>query len=196
LVQPIAKIYSQGFYRNLFHIFPNFILFPMHFRVLNEFLEFIIENWNLGKGKRVNSARPKSGPRPHYTSPAQWGKGCPAGPCRWHRVGVPTGCHHAPGTRGGTVGAGSRAAVRWRSRWSEHPWGKGHLLGTVMEARAHLGGGSTWGQRSGSTRQCSTARRCVRWSPVTGGAPAASWKREGGEMQLYLKYNHKRKGLT
>jgi hypothetical protein len=39
LVKPIAKIYSQGFQENAFHIFLNFIPFSMHFRNLHEVLE-------------------------------------------------------------------------------------------------------------------------------------------------------------
>jgi hypothetical protein len=48
--------------------FPSFILFSMHFRILNEFLQFINENQNLGKGNWVNSTKPKSDPRPHYAA--------------------------------------------------------------------------------------------------------------------------------
>jgi hypothetical protein len=51
LVKPIAIIYSQGLYRNLFYIFLSFISFSMHFRILNEFIEFIIENQNPRKEK-------------------------------------------------------------------------------------------------------------------------------------------------
>jgi hypothetical protein len=46
LVNPIVNIYSQGFYRNLFHIFMSFISFSMHFRILNEFLEFLTQKKN------------------------------------------------------------------------------------------------------------------------------------------------------
>jgi hypothetical protein len=39
LAKPIAKIYSQGFYRNLFHIFPSVISFSTNLRILSKFLE-------------------------------------------------------------------------------------------------------------------------------------------------------------
>jgi hypothetical protein len=101
LVKPITKIYSQRFYRNLFCIFLSFISFSMHFRILNEFLEFIIKNWNPGKEKWVNSARPKSGPQPHYAGLAQRGKGCRpthAGGAMWYEysnnlLSLEPGCH-------------------------------------------------------------------------------------------------------
>jgi hypothetical protein len=40
LANPITKIYSHGFYRNLFHIFHSLIAFYTYFRSLYEFLEF------------------------------------------------------------------------------------------------------------------------------------------------------------
>jgi hypothetical protein len=44
-----AKIYSQGFYRNLFHIFLSFISFSMHFQNLYIFLKFFNPKRNLKK---------------------------------------------------------------------------------------------------------------------------------------------------
>jgi hypothetical protein len=44
LIKTIAKICSQGFYRNLFCIFPSLIAFSMYFRNLYEFLESLKEN--------------------------------------------------------------------------------------------------------------------------------------------------------
>jgi hypothetical protein len=38
LVKPIARICSQGFYRNLFHNFPRLIVFSMYIRTLYNFL--------------------------------------------------------------------------------------------------------------------------------------------------------------
>jgi hypothetical protein len=39
LVKTITKIYSEGFYRNLFYIFLSFIVFSTQFRSLYEFLK-------------------------------------------------------------------------------------------------------------------------------------------------------------
>jgi hypothetical protein len=49
-----------------------FISFSMHFRILNEFLEFINENQNPGKGNGMISAWPEFGPWPRYAGPAHW----------------------------------------------------------------------------------------------------------------------------
>jgi hypothetical protein len=62
----IQVLISIRKYPTMIEHFPMHILFSMHFRIWNEFLEFINENQNLGKQKGMNSARPKSGPRPCY----------------------------------------------------------------------------------------------------------------------------------
>jgi hypothetical protein len=93
----------------------SFISFSIHFRILNEFLEFISEIQNPGKRKGMNSAKPESGPRPRYAGPAQRGKpvgwpSCTAGtrPCHGHRA--PGGGGGA--TAGGAVACGARGRHR------------------------------------------------------------------------------------
>jgi hypothetical protein len=46
-----AKIYSQGFYRNLFHIFLSFISFSMHFQNLYIFSEILQPEKKFEKGR-------------------------------------------------------------------------------------------------------------------------------------------------
>jgi uncharacterized membrane protein YfcA len=66
LVKTITKIYSQGFYRNLFYIFLILIAFSTYFKSLYEFLESLKEN-----EKPQHSAGPAFGPRPRPARPAQ-----------------------------------------------------------------------------------------------------------------------------
>jgi hypothetical protein len=63
LVKSIVKIYSQGFYRNLFHIFLSLIVFSMYFRSSYEFLEFL-KKWE--NGKFQHSVGPASRPEARH----------------------------------------------------------------------------------------------------------------------------------
>jgi hypothetical protein len=49
LVKTIAKICSQGFYRNLFGIFLSVIKFSMHFGRLYQFMQFLNREINIKK---------------------------------------------------------------------------------------------------------------------------------------------------
>jgi hypothetical protein len=71
LVKPIANIYSYGFYRNLFHIFPSLIVFFMYFISLLDFLEILKWNRNKKKEKHRNSAGSAFGPRLRLAGVAQ-----------------------------------------------------------------------------------------------------------------------------
>jgi hypothetical protein len=87
LVKLIGKIYSQGFYRNLFHIFLSFNLFSMNSRRLYKFLELFnlekkFKNGETGTGRK--SAQGCEG--------TVWpsGQGGLTGPCRGQGVGAVT----------------------------------------------------------------------------------------------------------
>jgi hypothetical protein len=72
LVKPIAKIYSQGFHRNLLPNFLSFRLFSMQYRSLPNFSAiFKPERNQKGKEKSGNSAWAGFGPRPCANGPAQ-----------------------------------------------------------------------------------------------------------------------------
>jgi hypothetical protein len=77
LVKTIIKIYSQGFYRNLFHIFQSLIAFSTYFRILYKFLKSLKEN-----EKPHHSGGSAFGRQPSHTSSAQR-PNRPTGPCRW-----------------------------------------------------------------------------------------------------------------
>jgi hypothetical protein len=93
LVNPIVNIYSPGFYRNLFRIFLSFISFSMHFRILNEFLEFLTQkkNW-----KRRNSTGPVLA---IGHGPLAW-PSCQHSPWCWWSSSVTTGSCDNEGARG------------------------------------------------------------------------------------------------
>jgi hypothetical protein len=61
LVKPIVKIYSQGFYRNLFCIFMSFISFSMHFRISKKILDFLTQKKRIeNEGTVLGRFRPKA----------------------------------------------------------------------------------------------------------------------------------------
>jgi hypothetical protein len=80
LVKTITKIYSQGFYRNLFHIFHSLIAFFTYFRILYKFLISLKENEK--NEKPHHSGGSAFGRQPSRTSSAQR-PNRPTGPCRW-----------------------------------------------------------------------------------------------------------------
>jgi hypothetical protein len=71
LVKPIVKIYPQGFYRNLFHIFLSFISSCMDFRILNEFLEFLTQKRIKNEGTVLGRFQPKA--TTHWLGPVAQG---------------------------------------------------------------------------------------------------------------------------
>jgi hypothetical protein len=128
LVKPITKIYSQGFYRNVFRIFQSLIVFSKYFRSLYEFLEFLKEN---GKQKiTTHNTGPAFAPRLRFVGQAQL----------WNRPNALALCEvTAHGSRGQWCSGALAAALRrqasgkvfpssmWgRSGWRwASPWGRG-----------------------------------------------------------------------
>jgi hypothetical protein len=58
LIKPITKIYSQGFYRNLFHIFQSLIAFYTYFRTVKEFSEILTQKKKMKKEQCMGRIRP------------------------------------------------------------------------------------------------------------------------------------------
>jgi hypothetical protein len=58
LVKPITKIYSQGFYRNLFHIFQSLVAFYTYFGTLKEFSEILTQKNKMKKEQCMGRIRP------------------------------------------------------------------------------------------------------------------------------------------
>jgi hypothetical protein len=139
VVKPIAKIYSQEFHGNLFSIFLSLISFSMHFRILNEFLEFLLGKWKIRKSRKsMNNIGPLSVPRPI------WPK---AGACHGHRVDAPTGDHHTWRLDGGTSGIGGPADEAWGGSELEHEWPTGNLPGKFTGSGPHQCNRAAWGRQ-------------------------------------------------
>jgi hypothetical protein len=148
LVKPIAKIYSQGLYINLFHIFLNFIPFSMYFRSLHHFLkifkrktkskmEWTALGWEF-------ASRPSGSAWPSSQS-------CPAGPCQRQADG--RACGQSP-----------RVALAQR-RDSRRRLGREGVLGAAARARGGYGGHAWQGRRQ---------RRSPTWQGI-GEAVLARW---------------------
>jgi hypothetical protein len=116
-VKTITKIYSYGFYRNLFHIFLSLIIFYMHLEVYTDFWN-LKENENRIKNHRTvlgfNSARgPTTG---HELQPNLAHAAQAMGRARAHARGG----HRALATDDGTVGGDDAVAPVGRGHEYEH----------------------------------------------------------------------------
>jgi hypothetical protein len=119
LVNPIAIIYSKGFYINLFHICLSLIVFSTYFIILPDFLEILKRNQNPKKEKAGRLSPQGSG---RLARPSgQLGLASPA--TRRERGHVEHG-HHT-----GSVCAASRWHERWRL--SSNGWRDEHLHGAT-----------------------------------------------------------------
>jgi hypothetical protein len=146
LVKPIANIYSYGFYRNLFHIFPSLIVFFMYFISLLDFLEILKWNQNKKKEKHRNSAGSAFGPRLRLAGVAQRPirPGRPGHPARaWvRRVRLPPRTRRlgsAPAVGTLVVEAAHRRQMEYRCRASDSSgkvwWTGSHRSGATPERR-------------------------------------------------------------
>jgi hypothetical protein len=105
LVKFIAKIYSKGFYKNLFHIFLRFIQFIIIFQTSNEFLEFKFGKMSVEKEKLMNSFGPHSAQG--LTTVAQpMADSGPGSPCLRRAPARPNRGDHARGAGRGAVADG------------------------------------------------------------------------------------------
>jgi hypothetical protein len=137
LVKPIGNIYSQGFYRNLFHIFLSFNLFSMNSRRLYEFLELFNLEKKFKKGETGMGRKSSQG-----CEGAAWpsGQGGLTGSCRGHGVGAVT----TPGRAHGSMVARSLVAhrrprqreVNGRSTYIEWPTHQARWGGWVLTEAA------------------------------------------------------------
>jgi hypothetical protein len=129
LAKPIAKIYSQGFYRNLFHIFPSVISFSTNLRILSKFLEI-----QAGKSIKKSVAQ-------LWLTPAQGNSSWPRRPATRGQPKRPTGLILAgmvwcqatwPAAGKGlwcSFFGGLSTGVGWVRRWANSRWQ--HLTGEV-----------------------------------------------------------------
>jgi hypothetical protein len=178
LVKTIITIYSQGFYRNLFHIFLSLIVFSTYLEVYTNF-------WNFKEIKKLKTR--------HKVVVRLW-------PMAWHcwlsPAGKVTRCIGAAHGRSAVTTSGSRA--RWRDgALTDDAVVADRQQGFLVSTRRHAGwhwaiGGAAGftrtathqhGQKTGLVAMTSTSAVISgeRWQHLK--APAAPGSPRGGEGQ-------------